>query len=79
MCVFTAGNVSTAVVADVTVLDNRVVIDRLVLGRVVDDMRDRVVVDGLSDWNVVVVCVGWRRGRRGAAAVGAATTVAASA
>ena len=54
MCVFTAGNVSTAVVADVTVLDNRVVIDRLVLGRVVDDMRDRVVVDGLSDWNVVV-------------------------
>ena len=79
MCVFTAGNISTAVVADVTVLDNRVVIDRLVLGRVVDDMRDRVVVDGLSDWNVVVVRVRRRRGRRGATAVGAATTVAASA
>lgn len=64
MCVFTAGNVSTAVVADVTVLDNRVVIDRLVLGRVVDDMRDRVVVDGLSDWNVVVVRVRRRRAWR---------------
>ena len=64
MCVFTAGNVSTAVVADVTVLDNRVVIDRLVLGRVVDDMRDRVVVDGLSEWNVVVVRVRRRRAWR---------------
>ena len=77
MCVFTAGNVSTAVVADVTVLDNRVVIDRLVLGRVVDDMRDRVVVDGLSDWNVVVVRVRRRRAWRGAAT--GVATVAASA
>lgn len=71
-------NICTAIVTYIVFTHNCVVMDGFVLrimvnGGVLGIMMHRL---GLRD---PVVCVGWRRGRRGATAVGAATTVAASA